>query len=244
MSIAQRYAARIRSETGYFAAWLPNSVVRLGDFGSLDGSVFQPLGNMGQVPEIRESPSTDISIVVGVTHRLSPEAGIDADTGVATGTALIDIDFNDEVGIVLNASDARLTRIVDLVALGNRLRSIQPSDDWKADSWFVHEVTTVGRATIFASQGRGAKIRLKVSANASGLAEALASVSGASSAVMERHIGVKIFGHGPLTPLFRLARLKRRLFGDRVISFRGGDEMPMEPLERYDLEDGDILETY
>jgi hypothetical protein len=243
MSFAQRYTAKIRTETRYFAAWLPGAIVRLGDYGSVDGSVFQSVGNVSDLPEILETEPHTIDTMLGVTRELSPQASIDGDAGIATGQALIEITFNDEVGILISAVGARETRIADLTAFADRLRSTGQLDSRSAN-WFVYELTTVQKATIVASQEGGVRFRFNITGKPAGLAEALASVSGASSTVMERHAFVKIIGQGPLTPLFRLARLKRRLFSDPVLSFRGENQTPADMVERYDLGDGDVLEVY
>jgi hypothetical protein len=45
-STAEQYAAEIRKELGYLAAWTPGTPITVGTIGTLDDGVFEPRGNL------------------------------------------------------------------------------------------------------------------------------------------------------------------------------------------------------
>ena len=55
-------------------------------------------------------------------------------------------------------------------------------------------------------------------------------------------MGIKIIGEGPLTPLFKLAYLKRKIFGDPKIVYREAlaPDSPRAP-DIYEIDEGYVL---
>jgi hypothetical protein len=63
MGLAERYCDGIRDELEFYAAWLPDTIMRLGDYGKVDDGVFQRAGNIRELgvafPSILGEPGGD-----------------------------------------------------------------------------------------------------------------------------------------------------------------------------------------
>ena len=45
-SLQETYCSEVRKQLNYFAAWMPNIIFKPGDFGTLSGNLFSPLGSL------------------------------------------------------------------------------------------------------------------------------------------------------------------------------------------------------
>jgi hypothetical protein len=228
MAIDQKYAERIRKETGLFANWEPNSPRAIGDFGPVKGSIFEFFGRLndeeiGGLGE-RESPSAaSYDIMIHASRAINANAGAKAKASVASGKALLEMKFTSEDGIAFSAPDVTIVQITNLPALGDTLKRRRLNGAWDTEHAVVVQVNRAPRATIVLSDEAGAQIDFEIAANVPVNAQLIANLDAGASLLSARGVGVRIVGQGPLVPLFKLAYLKKRLFGDPRIVYRDAE---------------------
>jgi hypothetical protein len=242
MSIDRLYASQVRDETGLFANWLPNSSLNIGHYGPLHGVVFQPFGELKAIVTAGASSAASYDFTIHATRKINTDVKALADAGVSAGKVLLEVSFQKEAAVTFSAPETRVTRVDDLVTLGKRLLELLSAGNWNPDHAIVVEVVTANRATIIASSQSGAEVKFAVDAETPVNANAMANLNVNTSLVFERGVGARVIGEGPLTPLFRLAFLKRRLLGEREIHFR--ETGPDRSAEKIQISDSHLLEIY
>jgi len=219
----QQYGSSIRRETSLFANWPPNAPREIGDFGRLNGALFEFFGRLDH-EEIealgkREGPSpADYDVMIKSSRSLKSQ--LSAEANVADGKALLEFKFSSEEGIVFAAPSIKITEITDMAALGRVLNKRRREGSWIMDHAVVVQVSAAENATILLSNQAGAGMEFEVAADAPVNAQLVAKLDAGVSLVSSHGVGIKIIGEGPLTPLFKLASLKRRILGDPKIVYR------------------------
>ncbi len=243
MAIDELYASEIRKKTGLFATWVPNTPLQIGHYGSMRGALFQPMAQLAGLKTVAGTGTASYDFTINATRKINTNASALADAGLSKGKALLEISFEKEAGVSFSAPDTRVTRVDDILALGQQLVGMLNQGNWNVDHGIVVEVITAVRATIITSIKSGAEVRFAVEANTPVNGNIMANLSAATSLLVEKGVGAKIIGEGPLNPLFRLAYLKTHLFSDPDIRYRGpaGDEVPQEEVK---LSDKYSLVTY
>jgi hypothetical protein len=230
MAVDEMYAEQIRSQTGKFAAWLPNAEVAIGDYGTVKGPLFEKLARLDDVQGTPAPGKATYDFDIHADRQINVDANATADAGVTSGNALLEVKFHREAAVSFSAPDGVITRVGDLLALGRRL--IDLTEQWKRKYYVVIEVVTVPKATILVSQNAGAEMKFEVGAKTPISPQVMANLDVGTSLRMSKGVSTKIVGEGPLTPLFRLAYLKSRLFDEPEIKvYRGPGESTPERLE-------------
>jgi hypothetical protein len=225
MPTDQQYGASIRRETSLFANWAPNAPREIGDFGRVNGSLFEFYGRLA--PEeiealgSRESPSpVGWDIMIKSTRSLNGHLSAEAQAKVASGKALLGIKFTSDEGVVFAAPSVTITEITSMKELGHCLKERRLKGNWEMDHAVVVQVSKAESATILLSNQEGAGIDFEVAADAPVNAQLVAKLDAKTSVVDSHGVGIKIIGEGPLTPLFKLAYLKSKIFGGTTITYR------------------------
>lgn len=250
MPTNQQYGDSIKDETSLFANWPPNSPREIGDYGRVNGSLFEFYGRLA--PEeittlgSREGPSAaSYDIMIKSTRSLNARFSAGAETQVADGKALLEIKFSSDQGIVFAAPAVSISEITSMEALGHLLNTRRVEGNWDMDHAVIVQVSNAESATILLSNQEGAGIDFEIEADVPVNAQLMAKLDAGTSVVDSRGVGMKIIGEGPLTPLFRLARLKRRIIGDPKIVYR--DALAPDAARAPDIHDIDeefVLAVY
>jgi hypothetical protein len=221
----QQYSSSIRRETSLFANWPPNAPREIGDYGPVNGALFEFFGRL-EPEEIealgkRESPSpASYDVMIKSSRSLNSHLSAKAKANVGVGKALLEIKFSSEEGIVFTAPSIKITEITDLAALGRLLNDRFHEGNWMIDHAVVVQVSAAESATILLSNQADAGMEFEVAADAPVNAQLVAKLDAGVSLLSSHGVGIKIIGEGPLTPLFKLASLKRRILGDPRIVYR------------------------
>lgn len=221
----QQYASSIRRETSFSANWPPNASRKIGDYGRITGSLFQFFGSLDpdEIEALgkREGPSpADYDIMINSSRSLNGDLSAAARANVASGKALLEIKFSSANGIVLAAPAVNFTEVASLEALGRILGKRRSEGNWNMDYAVVVQVGVAASATILVSDKSNAGLEFEVAADAPVDAQLVAKLDAGVSLISSHGVGIKIIGAGPLTPLFKLASLRRRLTGDARIVYR------------------------
>jgi hypothetical protein len=222
----------MRDKTGMFAAWFPNAAIAIGDYGTVKGPLFAKLAHLEDVDAKSAPAKAAYDISINADLAINTDAKAAADAGVSSGKALLEVKFHTAAAVSFSAPDAVITSVWDLLALGQRLVALDEAGQWQRKYFIVIEVVTVSKATILVSQDAGAEMKFEVEAKTPINPQVMANLDASGSLKMSKGVSTKIIGDGPLTPLFRLARLRSRLFDDPEISvYRGRGQVAPEVLK-------------
>ena len=248
MPSQQQYGSSIRRETSLFANWPPNAPREIGDYGRVNGALFEYFGCLGS-EEIatlgkRQSPSAaSYDIMIKSSRSVSTHLSAEAKATAGGGKALLEIMFSSEEGIVFAAPSIRITEISSMAALGRLLNERRRAGNWIMGHAVVVQVSTAKSATILLSNQAGAGMQFEVAADAPVNVQLVAGLDARVSLISSHGVGMKIIGEGPLTPLFKLASLKRRVAGDPGIVYREAVTMTETEgeLDVHDVDDDYVL---
>jgi hypothetical protein len=241
--IDQLYASNIRAHIGLFATWLPNAEVKIGQYGTLDGALFQPMNQLMGLYAKPAPAKAKYDFTIAADRTINTESKALADAGVTHGNVLLEVQFHREAAVSFSAPEAVITRVGDIRELGEKLVMMLNAGDWDRKHAIVVEVVSTPKATIIASEKAGAQVKFEVGAKTPISPQAMADLNEETSLRTYKGVGVKVIGEGPLTPLFRLAFLEKRLFRNPTISFRGpaGEDVQRETV---DVDAEHVLEIY
>lgn len=224
MSLAKRYTREIRKQLKRFAAWEPGTPLQLGDYGQLDGALFQRIGNVSQLgvafSALDDGTSDRISYASKGAVDFSTDLDADADVPAAVrGKAALKVSFKTESAVMFNAADVHFEAMADQRELGRQILELYAEGEWDARHSIIVELSRAGSTTVIISAGSSASILLVAEGDVPNVDLADASLKIAPS--VERNIGYKAIAEAGMTPLFGLARVKPRgLFWWRRPEFR------------------------
>jgi hypothetical protein len=220
VSISKQYARELHQKFGYLASWLPNTRIMLGDVGIIRNQIFEPVSSLRSLriafDTDRDRQPADLdytsSAAVSIQTRAAGGAPITDLAGVnAEGS--INISFSRADAVVFQAAACTTSRIADLMSLGDEILSRYYRDDWDPRHVVVTDLVTAKAATILISNSRDAHIELALKAQVAP-ATSLADANANFSVTRASGIGTLIVAAEGLTPLFRVAGVKRRLLRD------------------------------
>jgi hypothetical protein len=195
------YMRELHKKWRYWPTWLPGKKIRVGDFGPLDGVVFQPLGNLKkdfQIPlrtELSgEWPALTHHSARAVSFKLDPSAK----ALVGRGKAKLVFTRSDAVVFVADEVHER-----SMVGKGAVLGALQERRDFHPNHVIVSDVLTAETLTVLISGSRGEEVVVDVAVPVGtpvGPA-LLRSVAGITSSSVS---GLEIVGKKRPTPLFKL----------------------------------------
>jgi hypothetical protein len=176
------------------------------------------------------------------TRSVNSHLSAKAKTKVGKGKALLEIKFSSDEGIVFAAPSVKITEINSMPTLGRILNERRGKGNWNLDHAVVVQVSEAESATILLSNQAGAGVDFEVAADAPVNAQLVARLDAGVSLIDSHGVGIKIIGEGPLTPLFKLAHLKRRIVGDPRIAYREAlGPVTDDELSVYEVDDDYVL---
>lgn len=225
MPTMQEYARRMRRETKLHAAWPPDLALGLGAFGPMDKAIFEPIGEleadeMAALDTTASANDFAYDIQINSERRLNADLKAVAEAGVANGKALLEIGFSSEQGFLFAAPRTRNRRFSNFASLGRLLTERLERGDWNLAHHIVVQVTTADRATVILSANKVGRVAFEVDGKAPVDADLVASLDGKAGLVTMSGVGMRFIGGGPVTPLFRLAQLRRRWIGQPEVKYR------------------------
>jgi hypothetical protein len=209
-SIARAYTSALHHHfDSWYATWLPDEPLRLGDYGILTGSRFERLGSvehLGVGFSVRTSLAEnryEFATAGAVELRFS---GRGAAAGEANARARLEISFAREKAFYFVAANCGLETVEDQVALGEELKQRAREGGWNTDFVVVTSLLRSGATTIVGSQGNDALVTIEAAAEAAESVD-LGAASGGVQLTGSRNVGLRIVAQRGLTPLVRLSRV-------------------------------------
>lgn len=161
------YQQEMHRNLGFFATWLPASVLELGDFGVLEGGRFRMIGSLRELgiphAEVREGTPQNMSYSASADKKVGGSAG--ASTAVPVAKAELSIRFTGQGGYIFEAVGIRNIEIADRMALANRILAVYERDRWRKEWLVVDSIYRAASATIIVSEDSSSEIVLKASGN-------------------------------------------------------------------------------
>jgi hypothetical protein len=223
-SIHEGYTRELYDEFKYFACWLPNSRLALGDVGTIDGRRFERLTTLTElgVPfEVGES-----SVVGELEYSTSGlvDVSVSGDAQVGGQAAVaVSIMFTGRGATFFQAGGCVSTMLTGLPALEKRLLDLP---DWRPGYAIVSELVRTGPAVILVSGEKGASVDLQVSADALTGAVPIANAGANLGLSGKSGFAARMAVTTGATPLFRAVRLRRPIVGRRRLRWRSSGAAP------------------
>ena len=210
------YFKGMHEHVGYFPTWLPNVALHPGDYGTIAGGRFTRLGALDEAPFSLPLERRRGAMLQRLSYQ--SKSGIEVVMGGASerlGRARIEIASSQ--AFLFEAQGLRAVTLENLGQLGVELVGLWREGRWKTEWVIVSEVQEVdGLAVVVADEGN-AELELEAKV-ALGDTNQLADPNAELRIARRRGRVLDFLGFGrgraPLTPLYKLARLKRRLWSE------------------------------
>lgn len=245
-STAEQYGREMHAELRYWAAWLPGTIVRLGDCGTVDDFWFSRRTRLATYGIDFDPPEPDNRghIVhqskkgVSVSFQAAASASVAAAAampipGLPSGAAGAGITFARKDGVVFAARDCVQSEIDDIDRLQRDLVQAYLERGFPANYVVVTGVVRASSATILVSRGKGASVTLAATADLTSLAD-IASADAGLSIVHSRGLATQYVAEGELTPLFKVMGFKRHWLSGmpkEELEDLGGEEPALQEAE-------------
>lgn len=218
--IAVRYSRELRKEFGLWPSWLPDSTIRLGDFGHLEDGVFVQDGNLSQLGiDVSRGSSPN-----HVSDHVFASSGVVSAT-VAGATGVVDamhgkttVKFSRSFGAFVALSGCREVRARWLSDVAQRLLELASSSGWDATSYIVSSILRAEAGVIAISSRRGGLFEIEGGTFMVGMGELNIS--------RESGLQYSNIMRAGCTPLFSLVRLAAK--GQAIL--RGAPDAPQSDL--------------
>jgi hypothetical protein len=231
VAIHERYTREVYEKFGYFAGWLPSSRLALGDVGTFAGRRFTKLTTLAdlRVPFTTDAPGAIADLEYASSGAVAVAADTDAAAGGAGPFAAVSITFSREGATFFQAGGCADQTIADLPGLEAALLPLCRERRWRPEYFVVTSLVSTGPTAILVSQDRGARIDLKVGAADLGGPIPVARGAGNLSVTARSGLAASVITPDGATPLFRAARMRRRLSGGQALVVRGEErELDLE----------------
>lgn len=224
-----RYTRELWEKFRYRAAWLPNTHLVLGDVGTLQDGIFEPVTSLARlgISFAVEPSGNGIDLSYTSSDAVTTTAKANA-AGGAAGAAIsgkLTIEFRSKNAMLFQASNGVVSRIADLRSLGNQIMKRYQQGRWDREHVVLTDLVSVAAATILISDGNSARIELDVDGEPAPSLASLAKAGVKLGIAHEAGIGTRIVGETGLTPLFKVAGIRSRLFhADEFAKQKSGDK--------------------
>ncbi|TKS60855.1 MAG: hypothetical protein EWM73_03055 [Nitrospira sp.] len=239
------YHQEMHNNLGYFATWLPASIIELGDIGVLDAGRFRRVGSLKELgiqhSGTREGTAENMSY--SASAKRGDGASVGASTIVPVAKAEISIQFTSQGGFVFDAVGMRNIEIADRLAVATDILKAYERGQWQKEWLVVEAMYHAVSATIIVSEDSASEIVLKANANVPLGTLPLADPKLGLSVSSSNGKLVHLVAADNLHPLYSCLKVRDPLFGaPSVAPVRGlGKDESVRKLSRPAIED--LLES-
>lgn len=229
MAPGDLYVKGIHERFGYFATWLPNVRIELGDVGVLRGKQFERITSLAAIGIPFRIRTGNHSIAFSHSSKavVQVHSATAGELSVATvePNARVSIDFRQEGAFLFQATGCTVAEIENKEQVGRAILVRARTGAWE-DEWAV--VVTLVRAdcaTIMVANSSDAHVELAASLSIK--EDNLADPTIALSARVQRGDVTRVVAEEGLVPLFKISRVKHAFLSSLLkrpgrITFGGG----------------------
>lgn len=229
------FCKTIHEEYSFFATWTPNTEMRLGDIGRMNGFLFDRVGSLSDMGidfEIRESPfSANTNFMsdknIKVTTQLAGEIS-EPIPGLTKGDTGFHIQFKSEQAVIVKLEGAKIYEIEDQLSLEQEILqrfkiSKHEKEQWKKNYVVVTKLVKVKAGTVIVSKGRNNSLSVRANNTLRTGEVDIINVKANFEVISGGFQGEACIATEGMTPFFMLKQLKRQyLFGKFELRERGG----------------------
>ncbi|MFD6274188.1 hypothetical protein ACFWFI_01110 [Streptomyces sp. NPDC060209] len=221
---------------GYFAVWMPNSAVSLGDVGVVRGHRFHRMTSLAELGVGFETagPGTDgiyaYSSAGQVDVAVSGEVALPAVMPGVEPLLNVTVTFHSAHATFLRAARCATDTINDVLSLEQKIDDLREAGVWRREFVVVTELVRSGPAVILVSSRAGTRVEFQASAELVPMSLPLGGVAAGFGTSLSSGLAAEVFvPEGGLTPLFGLSVHRRRPGGRRKLRVRGPGAEPSKP---------------
>jgi hypothetical protein len=243
-SPVKTYQREMHDNLGYFATWLPNEPVHVGDVGVIERGRFRRVASL---KELGIAFNTEVgSSTQDVQYASTQGTTIKTAGGAAVAElakAAVTITFSESGAFVFSAAALTAQRIKDRVVMGEQVVQAYRDGKWKKEWLLVEAVQVADAATIVVSQDQSSEIVLAAKLDAPVPSIALSDPKLNLSVASIRGRLAHVVGERNLRPLYSCFRIHDSIFGPPALkAVRGAAPADNAiPLQRAELRD--LLES-
>lgn len=209
------YHDEMHKNLGYFATWLPASILEIGDIGVLTGGRFRKVASLKELG-IKESPLRE-GVPQNVSYSASAKRGSSLAAGAGTvvpvGKAELSIQFSSEGGFIFEAAGLKNIELAEKQAVFSQIVDAYDRGEWQKDWLLVEALYQANCATIIVSEDNSSEIVLKAEANVPLGGLPLADPKLGLSVSSSNGKIVHVVAADNLRPLYSCLRVRDRFFG-------------------------------
>jgi hypothetical protein len=208
---------------GYRPTWLPNTPIKIGDFGVIENEVFTKEGNLVDlsIPFTTETSENDSRI------DLSSEKGIQITTKIAgkvepkalklgEADAGFVVEFNDKNSFVFKLMGTKTTIISNLGVVKQIILDRYEAGNWRKEVVVINELIEAKSATILLSGQSGTKIELKAHAAVHTGSMDIGDADLDLKMESGQTLAAEIIGKKGIRPLYRAIGIKKKWFSTEI----------------------------
>jgi hypothetical protein len=206
--VPSRYALTVRRAFSLWPAWLPDSGIRVGDYGRLESGLFSAIGNLDQLAvkvEVARARAVNDHFFAskGFKHAATQ---LDGTLSTAASSTYARLEFNASFGVFVALRGCKEWRVRRSAKLAEQLAHGVRMGCIRRDTVVVNSVIEAKSAIIVISSKKGARLELRTALPGPDL---LSQLDGEIHIVGESDLAYRAVIQGSCTPLFRLSRLAR-----------------------------------
>jgi hypothetical protein len=211
--------------------------MRLGDVGTMQDGVFErttSLADLGVSFRTRRDARQKV-----FSHRTKGSIRVETKVAGTAGGLLgeaeagLIIAADGAAGVLIDAQDCAIHSIENLDEVGNEVLTRHRSGIWDATRCVVYEVVEAGCTTVVVLEGSGAQIVLRAASPVGSDALVPASIAAGFGVVREQAVGLRVIAEKGLVPLYRVAGVRKPLFGRTSFAARRLQDIGHDESEPY-----------
>ena len=233
------YQKEMHNNVGFFATWLPSSVLQIGDLGVLEAGRFRTVGSLAElgipIGPLREGAADSMSYSAWADKKTATSAG--AGTAVPLAKAELAIQFSQQGGYVFEAAAIRNIEIAERLRISNAILDLYKKDRWQKEWLLVDAVYKADSATIIVSEDSASGIVLNASSSIPLGSLPLANPQAGLSVSSVTGKIVHLIAQSGLSPLYSCLRVQDPFFGKPSVAPVRGTSNPADAFSRCGIED-------
>jgi hypothetical protein len=218
----KQYLKEINKKFQYRATWEPGKTLRIGDIGILEKGIFSLRSTLEQeqialqirVDESEGSLKYTSEGSVEIKAKLAGEMSM-PQSQLAKGDAGFVVQFKKQNAVVFTINGTKTYQIENTGQIEREVLQRFAENKWPKDWLIITELVEAKEATILISNAKDSQIELKANADISPSSELnIADAEFNFSVVSKRGLSTEIIAKEGVTPLYRVAGIRKPLLGD------------------------------
>jgi hypothetical protein len=238
----ERYMREMHEKLGYFASWMPNEKISLGDVGIVQGMRFERVTSLADlgVDFVKGHPSPAADIVYSSSGQVTVAVNADG-ASVGVPGASVAIEFSHAGATFFQAVKCISESITNLVQLEAAVKKVRDAGNWSRKYMIVTTLLHTGPTAVLVSNQPGAKIDLSLPSGGDGPNLLLAGMAGSISVRKASGLAANVILPKGATPLFRTMGIRRKLGGRGKLSFRSNGSIEGRGEAEYGADDDALM---